>query len=265
MKYGATNFHVKPLLEEIQLIGELGFDYVELSMDPPEATPEGILTQKNDIQRLLDQYHMELLVHLPTFVSMADLYKSIRDDALQQTLVAMEVGRDLGVRKMVVHPPYVQGLAVFVKEKAKSYALESLNAVYERSKELDITLCLENLPPKMTFWTEPDEYDDVFFLFPDLKLTLDIGHANIGNRKRRWLEFLYRFRERLCHLHVSDNTGRGDHHLPIGAGYIKYPQVMRELRDLAYDDTITVEVFAIDREHLRVSREKIRAMFSDVT
>jgi len=39
MKYGAMNFPVKPVLEEIQKISDLGFDYVELALDPPCAQP----------------------------------------------------------------------------------------------------------------------------------------------------------------------------------------------------------------------------------
>ena len=35
MKYGAMNFPVKPILNEIGEIGDMGFDYVELTMDPP--------------------------------------------------------------------------------------------------------------------------------------------------------------------------------------------------------------------------------------
>ena len=40
------NFPIKPLLREIEEIGEMGFDYVELTMDPPEATPQKILGTK---------------------------------------------------------------------------------------------------------------------------------------------------------------------------------------------------------------------------
>jgi hypothetical protein len=46
MKYGAMNFPIKPLLGEMEEIGAMGFDYVELTMDPPEATPQKILARK---------------------------------------------------------------------------------------------------------------------------------------------------------------------------------------------------------------------------
>ena len=53
MKYGAMNFPIKPLLREIEEIGEMGFDYVELTMDPPEATPQKMLGQKRAILEVL--------------------------------------------------------------------------------------------------------------------------------------------------------------------------------------------------------------------
>ena len=37
MLYGAMNFPIRPVLDEIQAIGSLGLDYFELAMDPPEA------------------------------------------------------------------------------------------------------------------------------------------------------------------------------------------------------------------------------------
>lgn len=35
MQFGAMNFPVIPVLEEIDTIARLGFDYLELAMDPP--------------------------------------------------------------------------------------------------------------------------------------------------------------------------------------------------------------------------------------
>ena len=40
MKYGAMNLPTKPFTEELEALGRLGFDYIELTMDAPECTPE---------------------------------------------------------------------------------------------------------------------------------------------------------------------------------------------------------------------------------
>jgi hypothetical protein len=37
MRFGAMNFPVVPVLDEIETFARLGFDYLELAMDPPMA------------------------------------------------------------------------------------------------------------------------------------------------------------------------------------------------------------------------------------
>ena len=37
MQFGTMNFSVKPVLDEIETFARLGFDYLELAMDPPMA------------------------------------------------------------------------------------------------------------------------------------------------------------------------------------------------------------------------------------
>jgi sugar phosphate isomerase/epimerase len=46
MLYGAMNFPVHPVLEELEAISKLGFDYIELTMDPPQAHYSIIRRQK---------------------------------------------------------------------------------------------------------------------------------------------------------------------------------------------------------------------------
>ena len=37
MLYGGMNFPIKPVLEEVEAMAKLGFDYLELAMDPDKA------------------------------------------------------------------------------------------------------------------------------------------------------------------------------------------------------------------------------------
>ncbi|NWG04933.1 MAG: TIM barrel protein, partial [Syntrophaceae bacterium] len=104
MKYGAMNFPIKPLLREIEEIGEMGFDYVELTMDPPEAIPEKIIGQKRAILEILQRYGMGVMGHLPTFVWTSDLYESLRRVSIQENIAALEAAAELGIEKMVLHP-----------------------------------------------------------------------------------------------------------------------------------------------------------------
>ena len=37
VRYGAVNFPIRPVTGGIEEIGKLGFDYIEMAMDAPEA------------------------------------------------------------------------------------------------------------------------------------------------------------------------------------------------------------------------------------
>ena len=255
------NFPIRPLLKEIEEIGEMGFDYVELTMDPPEAIPQKILEQKRAILELLHRYGMDIIAHLPTFVWTSDLYESLRKASLQENFEALEASAELGMKKVVLHPGFITGLGKFLLDKAKRYAMESLEAVLKKAIHLNITLCIENMFPQAHFLSQPHEFQPVFDTFPEIRLTLDIGHANLGGGKNKSSEFIRLYGYRIGHVHANDNFGKEDSHLPIGAGIIDFEKIMKELKETQYDETVTLEVFSRDKDYLRISNEKIKRMW----
>ena len=263
MLYGAMNFPVRPILKELEAISELNFDYLELTMDPPQAHYRMIRQQKKRLLKALDFHNMGLLCHLPSFVSTADLTHSLRKASLNEILKSLDVAAELGCLKMVLHPSYIGGLSVFVMDKAREYALESLDTIMERADKLGLLLCLENLFPKTHSLAEPEDFTEIFEKFPILNLTLDIGHTHIGDKEgRRALDFIKMFPDRISHIHASDNFGEEDNHLPVGTGTVNFPEIIKALKEIGYDDTITLEVFSRDKDYLRISREKLAAMFA---
>ena len=264
MKYGAMNFPVKPLLKEIEEIGELGFDYVELTMDLPEAAPQKVLAQKKSILNLLNRYKMGITGHLPTFVWTSDLYDSLRKASLQENVEAIEASAELGIEKLVLHPGYITGMGKFVIDKAKRYGLESIEAILKKANSLGMTLCIENMFPQANFLTQPHEFQEVFDIFPEIRLALDIGHANLGGDRNRALEFIQRYGYRIGHIHANDNFGKEDNHLPIGAGLIDFEKIIKSLKQTSYDETMTIEVFSKDRDYLRISKEKMKKMWESL-
>jgi len=136
-----------------------------------------------------------------------------------------------------------------------------LKVVYARADELGITLCLENMLPWLGWLFEPEEFRDVFKKFGKMKLMLDIGHANIDAKENRAPEFIKVYGKRIAHLHAHDNFGREDNHLPLGCGNIKFNEIFSEIKKTGYDDTMTLEVFSSDRDYLKLSLKKAKAMW----
>lgn len=263
MLYGAMNFPVRPILKELDSISELEFDFLELTMDPPQAHYTMIRKEMKSILKALDRYSMKIICHLPTFVSTADLTPSLRKASLNEVLNSLDVAAELGCLKVVLHPSYMLGLSIFVIEKAKEYAIESLDAIMTKGNQLGLIICLENMFPGTHSLVEPEDFSEIFENFPELKLTLDIGHAHIRDKDgKRALNFIKRFSDYISHIHASDNLGKEDNHLPVGVGTVNFPEIVKAIKEIEYDDTITLEVFSKDRDYLKISREKLKTMFA---
>jgi sugar phosphate isomerase/epimerase len=264
MQYGAMNFPIKPVSDELAEIGALGFDYLELTMDPPRAHYTTLQQQMQTIINDLDSRGMSVVCHLPTFVSTADLTDSIRQASLQEMFHSLEVAAELGAQKVVLHPGHIGGLGIYVVETALDHANNSLAAVIAYAQKLGLCVCLENMFPRCRAFVEPEDFADILQRFPDLKLTLDTGHANIGAPNgRRILEFIETYGHRIGHLHISDNLGQRDDHIPLGSGVIDFEKIARAIKRSGYDDTATLEIFSEDRQALVQSRDRFDALFQN--
>jgi sugar phosphate isomerase/epimerase len=265
MLYGAMNFPIWPVLQELEAFSELGFDYVELTMDPPQAHYKVIRDQTTELLNTLDRLDLGLVCHLPTFISTADLTDSIREASLNEVLESLEVAAILQPLKVVLHPSYITGLSLVVPGQAKQYAMRSLETIVRRAHQLGLCICIENMFPQSHSLVKPEDFVEILERFPSLNLTLDTGHAHIGETgEKRSLEFIKRFPKRIGHLHVNDNFGKEDNHLPVGAGTVDFSKIVTALREIGYNDTVTLEVFSNDRDYLKISREKIAALFRSV-
>jgi sugar phosphate isomerase/epimerase len=215
------------------------------------------------ITQALKDGGLGLVCHLPTFLTTADLTESLRQASVKEMRRSLDVAAELGAKKVVLHPSMAAGMGAFVLDRVKSYAFDFLAQMVAATQHLDLTLCLENMFPRNRLGVEPDDFEEIFKIFPSLKLTLDTGHANIEDQRgRRLMGLVDRLGRRIGHLHVSDNRGKRDDHLAVGQGTVNFVNLVERLKALAYDGTITLEVFDTNRRMLVASREQIKALFA---
>lgn len=82
-----------------------------------------------------------------------------------------------------------------------------------------------------------------------------VGHAYVENGDEGLDRFRSKHADLVSHLHVHDVRGRGDTHLPIGAGEVDFDVVADHLD--GFDHTVAVEVFADDVPFLHDAAERI--------
>ncbi len=246
MKLGAMNNPEKNLLEEIRSAGEMGFDYFEVAIEGPKAYPEILVEKKAEILDILSSYGMSVVAHLPWFFEIGHPYAQIRDAFIKETMKVLDVASLLGAEKLGLHINVPKGR---FPDKLKRN-IGSLKEVKKRADELGLKLCVENYD-LMTF----DLDDFARILDVGVGFLWDIGHANMGLLKEEDILSFLNFKSRLIHVHAHDNDGKDDQHLPIGVGRIDWKLVLKALKRV-YNDTVTLEIHARDRDYLNISREK---------
>ena len=119
---------------------------------------------------------------------------------------------------------------------------ELLPLVNERVKSTNIILAIHNHGPGDKLYTAPaDVYEKVKELDKRIGLCIDIGHTQrIGLDPATMLE---KYRDRLYDLHMKDVNKEGGDGVPveIGRGIIDIPKVIKTLKKINYQGTISFE------------------------
>ena len=127
-----------------------------------------------------------------------------------------------------------------------------------------MTIVLEQVPFGGSKQLEVIE--ELLELVPLLRFHLDSGHAKLDRDHDRWNDYIDRLASKLAHVHLSDNDGTADQHLPLGAAprsTTNWPKHIRKLKASGYDSTITLEVFAPEKEYLLLSRDLVRKWWEE--
>jgi len=234
------------------------FSGVELSMDFPKSLPDALLKIKEQISGLLDSTSLARVAHMPCYANLAEVYPPVRRAHMAFLEESMDCARMLGFVKLVVHAGFLSGLGRKARDSARSLALDGLAKVESFAREHSLEVCIENNPPSAGLFSSPAELKELLDTF-GFKFTLDAGHMNLSGAPLS--KMLDAAGSRLAHIHLHDNFGDHDKHLPLGVGTFDYPSFISELKRSGYDETITLEVFSRDRDYLLLSKKKLESLF----
>jgi sugar phosphate isomerase/epimerase len=246
------NNPARPVEHELRFAADAGFDFVDLTLEPPATWPPDV----DRLRRALDASGLPAVGHTAWFLPIASPFDGVRRAAQATLCAAIDAFAELGVRIVNVHPDHRSAPAAADLGERNARAVAALAAHAARR---GVVLAVENMGPG--FGSVAD-LTAVLAAAPDARFHLDIGHANLVTEpggEGAIGPLLDALGDRLVHVHASDNTGDADRHLPLGAGTIDWPTVVRRLHAGGYDGTVTLEVFSAERRHLLTSLELWRA------
>lgn len=255
MRIGAMNNPRNDLLEEVRLIAGMGFDYLDLTVEYPEATPQKIT---KDLPGFRDSLGgLGLVGHMPWFFNIIHPYEGIRKSTIEECGRIFDICAALGIKQVTIHPD-PQRMKRQQREVVE-LTVESLKSLSGMAKDRGLTLCLENFEED---YFSVESLRQILSRVDGLMFTLDVGHAYMRIKKTdSVVNMISELKPWISHVHLHDNHGFRDEHLPLGVGAIELPKIVAGLKAIGYDKTITLEIHADDREYLGISKRKLKEMW----
>lgn len=222
---------------------DCGYTGWEIVQEGTQCLTHETITRVRDIHDTTD---LELTLHLPfSDMNLAGLNTGIHNEVLRQMRDYLTLASDF-VELAIVHPGYLSPHGAQLPDLAWQTNIKSLQLLCDFAADYGIMIAVENMP----------EVPDIFGKYPqemlrmveetkrdNVGLTLDLGHANTMGTEIMD-DFLKMYKGRISHVHLHDNMGKKDEHLPPGRGNINWKRVVKSLSD--YKGRFVTEVNCLE-------------------
>ncbi len=249
---------------DVELI-ELGFDDVPMLSSSLEINHAMLWA--------LDSFDVSFSLHVPTSDARelnlrVDLGRMSRHNFRVMECV-FEIASLLDVRHVVIHggdiiPEHWGRFAGISYRKAFLNTVRNLKTLAQLARDYSLMLCLENLddnrvgslPVELLALLHDADADNI-------SVTFDTGHAFIiaeryGISLSEFFDILHPF---IKHVHLHDNDGISDLHLPLGEGKIDVCSVLRDIWDIQPEDVVLEIKSFSDPENVKESIKAARCDF----
>ena len=257
MKLGISDFYYDTdwdfgAAKRYQLYRQAGFSCIDFNTAPvtiplytePETEMERLLTQ---VRQELEAADMTVhQVHGPwCWPPTKDTTPEGRPLRAEEMKKSMRMAKLLGCDKWVVHPimpNLLRDLPDGTAENTWQLNVEFMGWLLDYAKQIDVTICLENMPHRNFSMAKPEKVLELAKLMndPHFAVCLDFGHV----ATQEGLSVADQIRllgDKLQAVHIHDNLGEKDQHLWPMKGIIDWQEAMKALKEIGYDGPFSFE------------------------
>ncbi|HNX17684.1 MAG TPA: sugar phosphate isomerase/epimerase family protein [Methanoregula sp.] len=206
------------------------------------------------IKEVIASTQLGISVHAPYGdLNLATLNDPIWRESIRQIESCITYASEITDR-VTIHPGYLSPAGKLLPQKVWELQKEALRQIGKCAVEHSVLACLENMISQKEFLCrDAGELMGMVDGIEGIGLTFDFGHANTLGKVP---EFLSRVGD-ADHVHIHDNHGVSDEHLPLGDGTIDWKTVGKTIA-ARYRGIIVVEGRSV------VEAKKSLAVFSKV-
>ncbi|MDH5483382.1 MAG: sugar phosphate isomerase/epimerase [Candidatus Bathyarchaeota archaeon] len=244
----------------LSFASKLRIRVLELKLDKLELLLALSKTDKMfELKNLSNSYDFKYFVHATNIdINLASVNPFLRSASKKTILKAVIFAAKLDAGLLVSHVgrlsrDYPRRLV----RKAMKNAIDSLRKINQLSNDLGIIFTIEN-DHKSNDYVLAGNPEQINFLVENVgcKLTFDVGHANTVGKIEDFTRLLDKF---IVNVHLHDNNGREDEHLPIGKGSIDFVRLFKRMKDWKSEKPLIIEChsFAGLKESIDFMRQEL--------
>lgn len=246
-------FYQRSIFDVLDEIQRSGFREIEVCSFPKHLDyhNEDAVCRAGERMRKLSLRPFSLHAPLAEHIDITSPDDRARNASVAELVKACESAARMGVEHIVLHPgPEREGRPPHEEFVLRMrHAADSLNRVATRCCELGLHLVLENMLPHLLF----GHVSDMMYLLGEIKncdvgTCLDTGHAFLAGEMGM---VIHKLSGHLRMVHVNDNRGDRDSHLPPGEGRIDWAWVLGELRRTRFNGQLVLELHGGEHEPAR--------------
>jgi L-ribulose-5-phosphate 3-epimerase len=227
--------------------GSLSTDIVSL------WNPERIYNLTNTIKK----FNVLPIFHGNYKVPLASDVIELREAAIDYTKKEIDLAEKLSA-PLIIHAGAIvePRLVIKTKQKAIQNYISSLKILLTYAKNKDVDIYLENLSdyqfyrPFHYIFTRDEEFSSVLDEIPEIRLFLDLGHANVGGNHP--IKLIEKYFQYIVGMSFSNNNGMQDQHFTFKKGNINYYEVISTIDKLGWQGIIAMETRGISRPYKNI-------------
>ncbi|GIP36663.1 sugar phosphate isomerase/epimerase [Paenibacillus sp. J2TS4] len=167
-------------------------------------------------------------VHTPIFdLNLAcSRYRALSEYSFEVYQQSLQWAASIGAKHAVVHPN-LQSTPIFDRQGSQQCSKHYISRLGELGQQLGVQVLVENVGFHDSVLYDPEEFVQLFAEIPSIEALIDVGHAHINGWDIPGI--IRHLGTRLTAVHLHDNNGLADDHLPMGEGTIEWEGIWKEL------------------------------------
>jgi len=214
----------------------------EIVLDPPEILT---IEKKQEFIDLCNSFsNIKKQVHGPFLdLCLCSHNEFISKASVESYVESAKLCEELDARILTIHPGLANSLVKSFHRYNKQRLLEAINEFLDLVENMDVMICLENMPKMVNIFLKTPEIKEFFANLnrDDIFMTWDTSHSWTCDVD---IEIFWKkFNKIIKNIHLVDNYDKEkDNHPALGAGKVNFNEIFKIVNEYNYNGALIVEL-----------------------